>query len=110
MGMNTTIVLLNDGLDSIAKEKDLGEKIASAVRHLAVDPRPQAVSAGNHANPLYVVETHHADHYRPILVGANHGIPLDCSIFWDGPDHELDLLQKLAAKRGYRLVKRKEKP
>ena len=71
MGMNTTIVILNDGLDAIAKDKDFGAKLVEAILS-----RNKILHSGN-GNVGKVVETHNADFYRTIRVGGNTGTVLD---------------------------------
>lgn len=106
MGWNTTIVLLNDGLDDIAKDPTFGERLKAAAleSNNSVD---RWVRAGNHANPAHVVESHHADGITVIAVGGNMG-----RVLGHGGPHNAtpeQILANLAASMGYRIVKRNRK-
>lgn len=75
MGFNTTVVILNDALHEIEKDKDFGKNLVDAIMRLN-DPRektPIYFASGNHCNPACVVETHHADFDVLIRVGGNTG-------------------------------------
>jgi hypothetical protein len=104
MGFNTTIVLMNDALSSIAEEPELGPRLYDAVLRLVAKKGSVDVPARGFCNALTVVETHHADSLVPVLVGGNMAIVLDRWSNWDSKDPELDLLRNLAVKRGFRLV------
>lgn len=75
MGFNTTVVVLNDGLSCIEEDRDFGKNLVAAIRQVPIGGgnEPIHVGSGNHANPVTVVETHHADHLCAILVGGNTG-------------------------------------
>jgi len=110
MGWNTSVVLLNDALLNIEEDTSFGKNIAAACRSLHVQKKSIDVRAGNHCNAALVLETHHADHLIPILVGGNNGIVLDnASLYWESQDPELALLKRLAEKRGYSLHRKPQK-
>jgi len=73
MGYNTTVVVLNDALQQIEEDKDFGKNLVAAIKQLRIGGGgdPITVGAGNHANPVVVIETHHADSLNAILVGGN---------------------------------------
>jgi hypothetical protein len=72
MGHNTTILVLNDALDVIEKDPEFGKKLCDAIRKVGNGRRgPINVPVGNHANPVTVIETHHADQTALIAVGGN---------------------------------------
>jgi hypothetical protein len=75
MGYNTTILVLNDALDTIEGDPDFGKKLCDAIRSMGVmggrRRGPVNVPVGNHANPVTVIETHHADQTALIAVGGN---------------------------------------
>ena len=72
MGYNTTVLVLNDALNHIEGDPDFGKKLAMAIREAAYSPNcPVNVPVGNHANPVTVIETHHADQTALIAVGGN---------------------------------------
>ena len=72
MGYNCTVVVLHDALDQIEKDPNFGRNLANAIMSQYGHPRP-CVSAGNHCNAAYVVESHHADHDVLVQVGGNMG-------------------------------------
>lgn len=66
MGYNTPALFLNDAADQIAKDRDLGEKIAHA---MSGDPWAQRngridLSVGNHANACSVLLPQHSNENR----------------------------------------------
>lgn len=71
MGFNTTILVLNDCLYELEQDKDLGSKIGYAINQVAGRGEGVRVCSG-----LKVVETHHADGWKLILVGGNTAIDL----------------------------------
>lgn len=112
MGFNTTVLVLNDGLDQIAKDKAFGERLANAISSRFIKGGPVTVSVGCHANPVTVLESHHADQMKPILVGGNYGhIIEDTYLNYSIQDValEIGLMQALAKKYGYTLSKRSKK-
>jgi hypothetical protein len=71
MGFNTTILVLNDGIYELEQDKDLGSKIGYAINQVCGKGEGVRV-----CNALKVVETHHADGWKLILVGGNTAIDL----------------------------------
>ena len=72
MGYNTTILVLNDALDVIEKDPEFGKKLCDVIRKVGNGRNgPINVPVGNHANPVTVIETHHADQTALIAVGGN---------------------------------------
>lgn len=108
MGFNTSVVVLNDCLSSIAEDKDLGKRLADAASRIIMRNGPIDVRAGNCMQALQVIETHHADQLVPILVGGNYGYELDTCIHWstEKEEMELTLLKRLADKHGFHLRKK----
>lgn len=109
MGYNTTVIVLNDALDSISKDPDFGKKLLRAVQE--VKPGHMAdVSALGFVNAASVIETHHADETAIVAVGQNYGKKV-ASAYYVGPFHEdgsegqLKLLRALADKLNYRVAK-----
>ena len=116
MGLNTTIVLLNDGLHMIRDDKDVGKKLYSAVQEVgshAFSGRSVDVSCGGHVNAIQVIETHHADMNKLISVGGNTGIDLGPVVAARGYIEEGDLKQKLlrefANEMGYDLHRKRRR-
>lgn len=102
MGWNTSMVILNDHIGSIENDPDFGKRVASGVRRMGGEPTtPIELPHGT-----LLIESHHADHCVPILVGGNYGWLLEkCFVRWSAADPEQQLLEALAKKRGYALVK-----
>ncbi len=107
MGFNTTVLILNDYLDAIEKDKDFGTRLAQAV-HEATTTRPVEVRVGNALRSALVISSHSSYAVLPVLVGGNTGWPLACTLNMDSTKEvmELELLKKLAEKHGYSLRKR----
>lgn len=117
MGYNTSVVVMNDSLDAIAKDEFFGKKLADAITLVAcrsadrIYNNDRNVSALGHCNAVTVIESHHADYTHLIAVGGNYGTDLG---FVGGYTHHTEdakvrLLQQLADNMGYRIVK-KSKP
>lgn len=90
MGMNTTVIVLNDALSDIENDAEFGKKLAAAIREL-VYHRPGRgidVSAGCHVNAAEVIETHHADHTVVVAVGGNYGSVLGVVDGWKHHEKE----------------------
>jgi hypothetical protein len=57
-----------------------------------------------------VVESHHADHCVPVLVGGNNAWLIErCFVRWSVADPEMHLLRSLAEKHGFTLKKKEVK-
>lgn len=106
MGYNSTLVVLNDGLDFIKDDKDIGAKIRSAVLKLSVSNGPVDIDAGSHVNAMTAIESHHADGLVPVLVGGNYGqVVKNVWIPYISDHAEMYLLKELAHKLGYNVSK-----
>jgi isoleucyl-tRNA synthetase len=58
MGLNTTILILNDGLNTIQNNpKEFTDKLCDAIS----SGKEQSISIGNYGNPVYIMPTAHAD-------------------------------------------------
>lgn len=65
MGFNTTVLILNDAWDQIRKNpEEFVEGIYEKMNYGGT------VGVGNHANPVQVIESRHADEFR---LYASHG-------------------------------------
>jgi hypothetical protein len=77
MGYNCTVVVLHDALDQIENDPEFGRKLSKAITSSQFGPDndhlARWVSAGNHGNAAYVVESHHADYQVLVRVGGNIG-------------------------------------
>lgn len=108
MGFNTIVLVLNDGLDSIAKDPEYGQKVAQATARVGWhDDRGVDISSGNHVNASTVVSCAHADTVQLMAVGGNHVTVL--GRYHNGGRHharedQVALLKQLADDYGFRLV------
>ncbi len=74
MGYNTTVVILNDALDSIAKDPDFGRRLADEIKRSSFRPdTPNDVSAGGFCNAALIIESHHSSDEVAVIVGHNTG-------------------------------------
>ena len=107
MGYNSTIMVCNDALDTIAQDKDFGKKLAQAI--LAWNyANPIDVSAKSerciHVGAAQVIESHHADHNIVVSVSGNCG-----QILGYGGNYREDkvgILKNIAESMGYTLRKK----
>lgn len=99
MGFNSTIVVMNDYLHEIAKDKDFGVNVSDAIMGLAVGRQQRLHGA-------VAIETHHADDVMIIAVGGNQGRVLGYGGRREVTD-DVELLKELARKLGYDLRKRR---
>lgn len=113
MGWNTTIVVHNDALGEIRDDPEFGKTLHDAVLHLQVEKGPLAVRAGNHVNAAEAIESHHADIIQLVAVGANMAWVMPGSVLrmvhFDVEEMKQEILEDLADKMGYRLVKKNKK-
>lgn len=77
MGFQTTVIIRNDGLGEIKNNaQEFADNLCSAISNLAAYqdvpnyPKGLDISAGCHANPARVVETHHSDSTTLIASGG----------------------------------------
>lgn len=109
MGWNTTVVVLNDALDQIAKDEQFGKKLARAIGEITMHrPHGVDVSAGNHANAATVIETHHADCTALVSVGGNMGVMQASTFGWchHEPETQERLLRAWADRLGFAVVRK----
>ena len=105
MGFNTTVVVLNDALESISRDGKFGCNLVDSIMSLG---RSNIVSAGEYVNAATVIETHHADLFSVVLVGRNTGshlqglkYPIHVSL-----PNPVEALKEIADQLGYRVVKK----
>jgi len=70
MGFNSTLVIMNDSLHEIAKDKNFGKKVSDAVQRVDHEKYVD-ISSGCCGNAATVVDCHHADGTALIAVGGN---------------------------------------
>lgn len=109
MGYNTPALFLNDATDQIARDRDLGEKIAQAMQTVQLVTRMgQAnkidLSVGNHGNAVSVLPPQHSNESWLLHL---HGNLMVRSLRAPGAryDDPVGQLQAAAACLGYELVK-----
>jgi hypothetical protein len=112
VGFNTSMIVLNDALDAIAKDKDFGEKVAEAIHHLPQHKhfRPGHgvdIASGCNANAATIIETHHADYTTLLAFGGNCVSELGSVYAFrhNTEDVQVMLLKMLAEKLGYEVTK-----
>lgn len=98
MGFNTTIVILNDALESIANDPQFGKKLRDAIlRGTSPSRCPVRITAGM-SDAGSVIETHHADENVVVSVGGNTGIVIKDDIY--GADTNLVSIKEIAKTLG----------
>lgn len=110
MGYNTTVMILNDALESIEKDPDFGKNLAAGVRRVTLG-KPVDVFSKN-GSAATVIETHHADGTSLVAVGGNDGISLGTFYYVGNPyedEGKVAILKALAEQLGYRIVKKSAK-
>lgn len=76
MGLNTTVVVLNDALGDIAEDPEFGKRLADAIASARRGKPVNVAAHGSHGiscNAACVIETHHADYDVLVKVGGNTG-------------------------------------
>jgi GAF domain-containing protein len=108
MGYNTAMIVLNDGMDTLKSDPDVGEKLyrgilAAGHRQTRNGADSHTVSLGNHCNPVAILPSQHADTLQIVAIGANSIRPL-AYCHWQDDDEQV--LRKLAEHLGF-TVRRK---
>ena len=105
MGFNTAVVVLNDALDSIRSDAEIGERIDRAIMLVRREGGDVSAHGKNavHVNAIRVLPPQHADYVQIVAVGGNTIRNLGWSMKWE-PE---DLLRDLADHLGYSLRKKK---
>jgi hypothetical protein len=98
MGFNTTIIILNDALESIAADPKFGKMLRDAVlKAVSQKDCPVRLWAGN-SDAGSVIETHHADQDVMVSVGGNTGIVVKDDLY--GADNNLVSIKEIAKTLG----------
>jgi hypothetical protein len=108
MGWNTTIVVMNDSLHTIAKDKNFGKKLEQAILSVShgktVDVSAQDGQSIS-CNAATVIETHHADTKVLVAVGGNMGeVVTGYAGSYDADN--LNMLRRFAEDMGYSIRKK----
>lgn len=117
MGYNTPALLLNDAADQIARDRDIGEKIAQAML-MAGGFAPEVqrrgyidVPAGNYANAVSVLKPQHGNEHSLLHLHGNL-MTRHVSFFggkWDDPEATLRAAAKTLGFKLVRLDHRKDR-
>ena len=116
MGFNTTVVVSNDALHTIAKDPDFGKNLAKAIQSIGCRTDESiGVSATDglaiHCSAAEVVECHHADDLVAIAIGCNGGTELGYAgryniLHKENKDEQkIEMLRNLAESLGYTIRK-----
>ena len=104
MGYNTAAIILNDALDAIATDSQIGDRILSGVT--SIRRQDGGVTAhgahGIHIDAIRLLPPQHADCVQIVAIGGNTIRELGYSLQWE-PEA---LLRDLAAQLGYTLRKK----
>ena len=109
MGFNTTVVVMNDYLGDIGKDRDFGPRLADAIMGMGIN---QTEPGGLHVpGGAKVIETHHNDTDVIVAVGGNLGHVLGHSNGFSGYTEEgrLGMIRDLASQMGYEVVPKKKR-
>ncbi len=111
MGFNTTVLILNDALHDIENDPEFGKNIAQAIKEMR-GTEQKSVMSGHHSSAATVIECHHASVTELIAVGGNCA---EVIVGTHGYAHQqeevqLRLLNALADKLGYEVIKAGSKP
>ena len=109
MGWNTTVLVLNDALEQISKDKDFGSNLSKAISECSCYGKKVDISAGYHCNAATVIESHHMDETSVIAVGGNTGINLGTYFPYGKETFEIRVLRELANKYGFELHKKRKR-
>lgn len=102
MGFNSTIVIYNDFLHKIEKDKEFGTRVADAI---------SMIDYPQYNNDFQAIETHHADGIIVSAVGGNMGLSLGYAgsysqLSLEDEDARVSILKELARTLGYDIRKR----
>lgn len=103
MGFITTLTANNDLIHRLPEYPDLGDEIHKAILTLPVE-RPVEIGRTG----MTAVESHHSDYSEALLIGGHsEATQLGVAVHYGDKNPELTLLERLAEKQGYKLVKRR---
>lgn len=112
MGYNTAAIILNDALDTIERDPDIGRHIGDSINSAWRTPqditaRKLTVNGGtqSHIGAIRVLPSRHADETQIVAVGGN-TIQLLGYSFSDDP---VRILKDLALQLGYNVSKKRVK-
>jgi hypothetical protein len=103
MGYNTSVLILNDGLNEIENDPEFGKKLVAGILQVQRG-KPVTIPVGGFANPVVVVETHHADQNVVVAFGGNYVKVLGNAGNYRATPEQM--LRALAEDMGFRLIKK----
>jgi hypothetical protein len=112
--MNNCLVVMGDALGAIRNDQSFGKSVADACSMFKMDKKYAQINSKNYHNAACVIESHRSDCYRSVWIGCNGGFAFDILVSGDwvtgfsGRDkrkRDVELVRRLAADLGYRLVK-----
>jgi hypothetical protein len=111
MGWNTSMIILNDAVDAIGKDKEFGQKVHDAVLRCGSRNKQINIPSGPNINAATIIESHHADSSVLLAVGGNCASVLT-SVFdfrHNTEETQVKLLRELADKLGYTISRKRSK-
>lgn len=113
MGFNSTLLVLNDCLDQIAKDKDFGKKVEQTILRYPFigEYGGRDISSGHCGNAATVLSCQHADATALLAVGGNCGTILSPNV---GLSHYTEddkerILREYANELGFYIVKKRKR-
>src|SRR3954470_14683358 len=102
MGLNTTVVILNDALGEIQNDPDFGKKLFAVINGASLPQRLSSMAT--------VIRTDHADYFQIIAIGGNTGYSLGTTSLVNPngmteAEWKYEVVRQLAHDLGYDLVK-----
>jgi hypothetical protein len=111
MGYNTSVLILNDALGTIADDPLFGKRLVDAihaVQHGETVEVPAVSTDGRcSCSAATVIETHHADGTSVVAFGGNYGQVIT-NVYYSEGELPLRVLKQLADELGYDIKKRKK--
>ena len=106
MGFNTAVLILNDAMEGLKTDPDVGTAIHDAIL-TAHRTQYKGFSIAYHGNGGAVLPSQHADTVQIIAVGGNY-ITTVANLYgcWREMEDKVELTKRLAASLGYRLVRK----
>lgn len=112
MGMNTTVLILNDGLHSIETHPEFCVDLADAIKRKNHGSKEDSIDVpvGPECNAVQVVETHHSDEIAVVAIGMNYAsvIGRTWGMAHHGEYNQLRLMKEILREKGYNIVKRRD--
>lgn len=113
MGYNTAVLILNDAASGLRDDPNVGTKLYDAIGRATypdglTGEYASDFSIGNHANGGRVLASRHADDTQIVAIGQN-SIRSVANLYHLDMHNDIEVLEALAERLGYRVVKKPEK-